>query len=146
MSTFGFFPLPFSPMGSDGSGAPVACASGGAPPSTVSYNNPVGCLPAGMATGSGPYFKPFCEDFNEVTLCGSGTSNVNACANYFNSGTSTPTLTNASYGTIPYENGTGTSTTCGDGVVGPFEDCDGTSASNPPGCGTCTKTCRCPLL
>ncbi len=138
MAQYDFFVLPFSPMGADTSGAPVICAAG-------QFNNPPGCMPAGT-TGSGPYNKPFCEDFNEVKNCAVTGTNSNACQNYWDAGSGTPVLTDPNYGTVPYENGSGTSTTCGNGTIDKFEDCDFNATTNPTGCGTCSATCRCSLL
>jgi hypothetical protein len=65
---------------------------------------------------------PFCEDFNEQTICGAG-SNANGC-------TGNPTG-------IPTA-----STTCGNGVLDKYEECDGTVNA---GTGGCSLTCRCVL-
>ena len=74
-------------------------------------------LPAGSPNNG----NPFCEDFNEFQLCGSPlsgvTSNANACAS---NPTGLPNATN--------------STTCGNGIVETFEDCDqGTAGLNNDG-------------
>ena len=63
---------------------------------------------------------PYCEDLDEQTLCGAAT-NVNACA------------ANASAGHLPT-----VSTTCGNGVVEPLEECDNgpLNGTAPAGCST----------
>jgi hypothetical protein len=74
-----------------------------------------------------------CEDFNEQTLCGAA-SNVNGC------------LLNPS----PIPGATSNSSEiCGDGVIGPFEECDPGAPPGIPavraGTGGCSSTCRCNL-
>ena len=64
--------------------------------------------------------NPFCEDFNEQTICGAA-SNNNGC------------LGNPSG--VPTVN-----TVCGNGVLEAFEECDGTVNA---GSGGCSATCRC---
>jgi cysteine-rich repeat protein len=76
-----------------------------------------GFVPLGVA--------PYCEDFNEVSLCGVPGPNTNACTN------------NPS----PLPGGT-TSTTCGNGVVEIFEECDDGAFNGAAG--HCTSTCRFP--
>jgi hypothetical protein len=64
----------------------------------------------------------FCEDFNEQTVCGAA-SNSNGCAG---NPSGVPTV----------------GTTCGNGTVEAYEECDGTVNA---GTGGCSKTCRCNL-
>jgi hypothetical protein len=77
--------------------------------------------------------EPYCEDFNEQVVCGQG-SNVNGC----------PSTVPANFSNFPTF-----STTCGDGHVDPYEDCDPGAplpAADPTcvgGAGTCSATCRC---
>ncbi len=86
---------------------------------------------------------PFCEDFNEQTVCGaSGNTdacgNVNACggnaaavAQYAASGSVPAATTPPSVGPV-----------CGDSKIDPFEECDD-GASNGVGSDKCSTTCRC---
>jgi hypothetical protein len=67
---------------------------------------------------------PFCEDFNEQTICGA-TANVNGCAG---NPTGIPTA----------------STICGDGVLQAYEECDNGAANGTSG-NHCSVTCRCTL-
>jgi hypothetical protein len=67
---------------------------------------------------------PFCEDFNEQTICGAA-ANVNGC-------TGNPTG-------IPTAN-----TICGDGVLQAYEECDNGPANGTSG-NHCSLTCRCTL-
>jgi hypothetical protein len=69
---------------------------------------------------------PYCEDFNEVAICGSVGPNTNACAN--------------NVAPIP---GAATSTTCGNGVVEFLEECDEGPINGATG--HCTMTCRFPV-
>ena len=80
---------------------------------------------------------PFCEDYNEHTVCGTANTNVNGCAN------------NNSVAGIPGSGvdpttGKEKSTVCGNGVVEAFEECDGTAGVTAGG-GGCSATCRCNL-
>jgi alpha-tubulin suppressor-like RCC1 family protein len=75
-------------------------------------------LPAGSPNQGAPY----CEDFNEAALCGAA-SNVNACAG--NGAVGLPTAT----------------TTCGNGFVEAFEECDEGTA-NGTATGSCSSLCR----
>jgi hypothetical protein len=101
------------------------------------------------ASPNGGGAQPFCEDFNENTLCSATTfpTNVNACANNASglagNPAANPAVVNlAGSAPIPSDpssvaaNST-TSTVCGNGKVEPFEDCD--FALTPS---TCSKTCR----
>jgi hypothetical protein len=68
----------------------------------------------------------FCEDFNEQTICGAATNN-NGCAG---NPAGIPTI----------------STTCGNGTLDAFEECDpgaGSVGSVNAGAGGCSSTCRC---
>jgi hypothetical protein len=83
----------------------------------------------GQANGS--FNAPFCEDFNEQTICNPTPSapstlpaNVNACA------------TNASVG-LPTA-----STVCGNGAREAYEECDNGTANGTAG-NNCTILCRC---
>ena len=100
---------------------------------------------SGSPNGGGA--QPYCEDFNENTLCSSTTfpTNVNACANNVNalSVAANPAVVNAA-GSSPIPSdpssvaaSSTTSTVCGNGKVEAFEDCD--FALTPS---TCSKTCR----
>jgi cysteine-rich repeat protein len=64
--------------------------------------------------------NPYCEDFDEQTVCGQS-SNVNACA------------------------GQAVQTTCGNGIVEAYEECDPGIAEGPPCSTTCRLTYACPL-
>jgi hypothetical protein len=66
--------------------------------------------------------EPFCEDFNEVMLCGAA-SNNDAC------------LIPNSLNFPAYE------TVCGDGQVDAYEDCDNGTQNGPPPA-ACSTTCR----
>jgi cysteine-rich repeat protein len=68
--------------------------------------------------------NPFCEDYNEQMLCGSA-SNTNAC----------PTMQAAGLG-VGYQ------TTCGNGIVEQFEDCDLGAALNGTAGASCSNICR----
>jgi hypothetical protein len=68
--------------------------------------------------------EPFCEDFNEVALCGAA-SNNDACV-------AVPTNLN---------NFPAFETVCGDGNVDAYEDCDNGTANGPPPA-MCSTTCR----
>jgi hypothetical protein len=81
-----------------------------------------------VALAGGAANTPFCEDFNEQTVCGAS-SNNNGC------------LTNPSG--VPST----VNTVCGNGVLEAFEECDpgaGSIASVNAGSG-CSSTCRCVL-
>jgi hypothetical protein len=78
---------------------------------------------------------PFCEDFNERTICGAS-ANVNGCVNN-NTVTGIPGETGPNPNTQPTQ-----STICGDGIVEAFEECDGTARA---GVGGCSSICRCVL-
>jgi cysteine-rich repeat protein len=83
---------------------------------------------------------PFCEDFNEKSICGAG-SNNNGCVNN-NTVAGVPGETGPNPNTAPMQ-----STICGDGIVEAFEECDPadtTPAPNKTGSG-CSSTCRCVL-
>ncbi|MBV9948777.1 MAG: hypothetical protein JOZ69_18155 [Myxococcales bacterium] len=89
-------------------------------------------LPNGVALPDGGTLtvnngEPYCEDFNEVALCGAAGPNSNACA--------TAPANNLDPSTFNFN------TTCGDGVVQAYEDCDN-GAANGPLPATCSTTCR----
>ena len=84
--------------------------------------------------------SPFCEDFNEGTICG-GTNAQNAC------------VTNVSLtghgGTVPSEPASATSlsaptqtTVCGNGKIEAYEECDDGTTNGASG-DHCSTTCRC---
>jgi cysteine-rich repeat protein len=76
-------------------------------------------LPGNVNVGN-----PYWEDFNKQMLCGSA-SNTDTCP--------------ASQATGI---GAGLETTCGNGVLEPFEDCDlGAALNSRPGA-SCSNTCR----
>ncbi|MCL2448267.1 MAG: hypothetical protein FWD17_04920, partial [Polyangiaceae bacterium] len=103
------------------SGAPLALAQCEADAGTVGPTLTASGfvpLPAG-APGNG---APYCEDFDEATACGAA-SNANACAS--NGAVGLPAV----------------STTCGNGVVEAFEECDQGSANGPPPA-PCSALCR----
>jgi hypothetical protein len=92
---------------------------------------------AGSTSGA-----PFCEDFNEMMICNdvsTAPANVNGC-----------TLAAPAVGI-----GANANTVCGDGIRGPYEECDNGTALNPVGthtsgnagsdltAGGCSTTCRC---
>lgn len=75
--------------------------------------------------------EPYCEDFNEQTICGLSV-NSNACGGPHTNFTNFPTF----------------NTTCGNGLIEPYEDCDPGTVPGPDsnclgGAGICTSTCRC---
>jgi hypothetical protein len=76
---------------------------------------------------------PFCEDFNEETVCQAAAgTNVNGC------------LSNPAG--LP--NTAPVTTSCGNGVTDKFEECDPTAAQGTwtcsvPGATVCSSTCRC---
>jgi cysteine-rich repeat protein len=79
-------------------------------------------LPLGLSDPNGG--NPYCEDFDEQVRCGQS-SNANACAG--NGAVHMPTA----------------STTCGDGIVEAYEECDnGTANANGGPVGTCSLICR----
>jgi hypothetical protein len=89
--------------------------------------------------GNGPNGPdtPFCEDFNQATVCGAP-SNDNACTRN-PAGIPTDTST---------DGGSGASTVCGNGVVEAFEECDPAAPPDQwhcsvPDASTCSLTCRC---
>jgi|CZKU01.1.fsa_nt_gi ABC-type phosphate transport system substrate-binding protein len=80
--------------------------------------------------------EPYCEDFNEQTICAQA-SNHNACRDPHTNFTTFPA-------------GVGVDTTCGDGHKDPYEDCDPgaplpalDTAECVGGTQTCSNTCRC---
>jgi hypothetical protein len=77
--------------------------------------------------------QPFCEDFNEQTVC-HATSNRLACPDNSNSGLA-PTFDG---GTQPPTFGS----VCGNSVIEPLEECDN-GASNGTAGNACSATCRC---
>jgi hypothetical protein len=94
-----------------------------------------GYVGLGGRSPQGSVDKPFCEDFNERTICGAST-NVNGCVNN-NTVTGIPGETGPNPNTQPTQ-----STICGDGIVEAFEECDGTARA---GVGGCSSICRCVL-
>jgi hypothetical protein len=102
------------------------------------FINPIlqgyGFFPVGSGSPMGAN-SPFCEDFNEQTVCGAA-SNTNGCTN------------NNSVAGIPGEDGGDPvnnpvqSTVCGNGKVEAFEECDTNARA---GVGGCSTTCRCNL-
>jgi cysteine-rich repeat protein len=93
----------------------------------ASFINPIlandGFFSLGNQISGGATDAPFCEDFDQQTVCGAS-SNDNACAR--NTVAGIPT----------------TSTVCGDGVRGPYEECDDGANNGKSGDG-CQATCRC---
>ena len=91
----------------------------------------------GAAGTGGTAASPFCEDFNQSLVCGSGApTNDNACfrnpstvANDIAAGSANPA-------------NTVNSTVCGNGVVEAFEECD-PGAGATAATATCSTTCRC---
>jgi hypothetical protein len=80
---------------------------------------------------------PFCEDFNQATVCGAA-SNDNACTR---NPPGIPTDTTL-------DGGSGSSTVCGNGIVETFEECDPGAPPtqwhcSQPDASTCSLTCRC---
>jgi hypothetical protein len=103
----------------------------------------------GSQSPQGTTDQPFCEDFNEATICGN-TANSNGCVNnngITGDGFALPGEPNAA-NALPAK-----STICGDGQVEAYEECDpgqknGTTviyASAGAGLGGCSATCRCNL-
>jgi hypothetical protein len=78
----------------------------------------------GIAAGNAG--SPFCEDLNEQMICGAATNN-NACANLAANGVNLV----ANF-----------QTTCGNGIIEPFEDCDLGAAVNGSAGASCSNTCR----
>jgi hypothetical protein len=69
--------------------------------------------------------EPYCEDFNEQALCGRP-SNANGC----------PSATPSNFTNFPAVN-----TTCGNGVIDPYEECDQGTLNGPPP-RPCSLACR----
>jgi cysteine-rich repeat protein len=103
--------------------------------------------PNGTETGTG-YTKPFCEDFNQQTVCADAPTNDNACsrngtvtiAGYPNAGLGYTTA-------IPSESAAASatptqSTICGNGIDEAYEECDDGTANGTSG-DKCSTTCRC---
>jgi cysteine-rich repeat protein len=94
----------------------------------------------GPSSPQGSADAPFCEDFNEKSVCGAP-SNANGCVNN-NTVSGIPGETGPNPNSAPTQ-----STICGDGIVEAFEECDPadtTPAPNKSGSG-CSTTCRCVL-
>jgi hypothetical protein len=89
----------------------------------------------GIAGTGGAANTPFCEDFNQVLVCGStAPTNDNACARMPANTTAIDPSTDPTQSTV--------STVCGNGVKEAFEECDpgnGASAATA----SCSTTCRC---
>jgi hypothetical protein len=89
---------------------------------------------------SGPLGNaPFCEDFNEGTVCG-GVNAQNACATnvgLVGHGGSVPGETGANPLSAPAQ-----STVCGNGRLEAYEECDNGAANGTLG-SNCSTTCRC---
>jgi cysteine-rich repeat protein len=107
--------------------------------------------PNGAETGG--LTKPFCEDFNEHTICGDHPTNDNACAR--NGGTAFgvtgyPTTASAALGyttALPgdpsaTDTASTTSTVCGNGVREAYEECDDGATNGTTG-DNCSTICRC---
>jgi hypothetical protein len=99
----------------------------------------------GTQTPQGGTDTPFCEDFNALKLCGGSGTESNGCADN-NGVTGIPgesggftAIGTANGGTNPVQ-----STVCGDGVVGPYEECDW-KGNVKGGAGGCSSSCRCVL-
>jgi cysteine-rich repeat protein len=75
---------------------------------------------------------PFCEDYNEVTVCGATTANNNGCT--ANAGQNT--FLSEAVG-LP-----STGSICGDGHQDPYEECDD-GVNNGTAGDKCSTTCRC---
>ena len=80
-----------------------------------------GFLPLPPAINQG---KPFCEDFDEASLCGTA-ANVDACKN--------PTTNFDQFPSFE--------TICGDGQIDAYEDCDNGVANGAPPA-SCSSSCR----
>jgi hypothetical protein len=99
--------------------------------------------------------NPYCEDFNENMLC----SPSPTAPKFATNSASCPTTVPANFSAFP----TSGMSTCGDGILDPFEDCDcgtdqigtggvspasnvtfcnGTNNNSPPATQVCTNTCR----
>jgi cysteine-rich repeat protein len=92
------------------------------PPGLVAANVAVsGLIPIPPFVNGG---APFCEDFDEMTLCGAA-NNVDSCRG--------PT---PNFDSFP-----GFETTCGNGLIEPYEDCDDSTANGAPPA-RCSSTCR----
>jgi hypothetical protein len=76
--------------------------------------------------GDAGWNNPFCEDFNEQTVC-QAAGNRNAC----------PDNNNSSLSPIP-----SFGSVCGNGVQEPFEECDNGAANGTAG-NACSVACRC---
>ena len=81
-----------------------------------------------VAMTDGAANTPFCEDFNEQTICGAA-GNSNGC------------------GTNPSGIPSTANTVCGNGILEAFEECDpGNGSGNSVNAGSgCSSTCRCVL-
>jgi hypothetical protein len=115
--------------------------------------------PNGNETGTGGLAKPFCEDFNQNTVCADAPSNDNACnrnggtafgvTGYPTSGSSALGYTTALPGDPSATAASSTtSTVCGNGKIEGYEECDdgsanGGIASNGLPTDKCSVTCRC---
>jgi hypothetical protein len=84
--------------------------------------------------GDAGWNNPFCEDFDEQTVCGAA-SNRNACPDNSNGSIPPPSFDGGSpipsFGSI-----------CGNGIQEPFEECDNGAANGSTG-NACSSACRC---
>jgi cysteine-rich repeat protein len=105
----------------------------------------LGFFSLGAQSPNGGPDVPFCEDFNQQTVCGAS-SNDNAC-NRNPTGVPSDPSNNATNAPIsPNAGSTGavasTSTICGNGIQEAFEECDD-GANNGTASDNCSTTCRC---
>ncbi len=86
----------------------------------------------GTVTGSSVpvanFSNPFCEDFNEKTICASTAANHSSCL--------------GASGDNAVTTGAPTGSICGDGVLDPYEECDNSTDNGTSG-NKCSTTCRC---
>jgi hypothetical protein len=117
MSQYGFFALPQSPQGQDGTGA--------SRPFCEDFNETEACGFSG-STRTG-FAAGVCTEANGNC---NGCNNNNSVANIPGDPSADPTAATVS-------------TVCGNGIIELFEDCDfNATTGNPAGC-VCSSTCRC---
>jgi hypothetical protein len=97
----------------------------------TSLGTPAGVVTTAIASSGfvqiGPFVnsgEPFCEDFNELALCGASSNHI-ACEDPITNLNNFPVF----------------DTICGDGQVDSYEDCDNGTLNGPPPA-QCSTTCR----
>lgn len=102
------------------------------PQNGATCSQTTGCTPGGLNPASD---TPYCEDYNEHTVCGTANTNVNGCLN-------NNTVSGIPGAGVDTHTTKEVSTICGNGIVEAFEECDGTINA---GAGGRSATCRCNL-